>query len=237
MTDWGTAVVVDPRLMESLRLEVAKSKQVRKRLSALLLATGGRCAVTPPPRWGLRGRGDPLAAANAVLREQFAQATSALGTIADSHKRFLDATTQAPSVGTKSWGRQFVVTRYIPRSPDYGKDNDGYTSTMKKADPNARIVAVDPALIPYKSRVWIEGLGWFNAEDCGGAIKGFRLDVLTATTKESMNFGRQKRFVIVVPPGSDTDTSAGTRAMLPSRPDNARISEAERSRTKEGAVG
>ena len=236
MTDWGTAVVVDPRLMESLRLEVAKSKLVRKRLSALLLVTGGMIAVTLPTLWGMTVRGEQLAADNAVLREQFAQATSALGTMADSHKRFLDATTQAPSVGTKSWGRQFVITRYIPRSPDYGKDNDGYTSTMKKADPNARIVAVDPSLIPYKSRVWIEGLGWFNAEDCGGAIKGFRLDILTATTKDSMNFGRQKRFVIVVPPGADTDTSAGARAMLPSRPDNARISEAERSRTK-GAVG
>jgi 3D (Asp-Asp-Asp) domain-containing protein len=156
--------------------------------------------------------------------------------MADSHKRFLDATTQAPSVGTKSWGRQFVITRYIPRSPDYGKDNDGYTSTMKKADPNARIVAVDPALIPYKSRVWIEGLGWFNAEDCGGAIKGFRLDVLTATTKESMDFGRQKRFVIVVPPGAPETASTRAEAMLPSRPSNARISEAERTKA-EGAVG
>src|SRR5678816_4151436 len=212
MTDWGTAVVVDPRLMESLRLEVAKSKQVRKGLSALLLVTGGMIAVTLPTLWGMTVRGEQLAADNAVLREQFAQATSALGTMADSHKRFLDATTQAPSVGTKSWGRQFVITRYIPRSPDYGKDNDGYTSTMKKADPNARIVAVDPALIPYKSRV--------------------RLDVLTATTKESMDFGRQKRFVIVVPPGAPETASTRAEAMLPSRPSNARISEAERTKAE-----
>ena len=235
MTDWGTAVVVDPRLIESLRLEVAKMKRARKRLSACLLLSGAMVTVTLPTLWRASARSEQLSADYSVLREQFAQATSALGTMADSHKRFLDATTQAPSVGTKSWGRQFVVTRYIPNSPAYGKFNDGYTSTMKKADPNARIVAVDPALIPYKSRVWIEGLGWFNAEDCGSAIKGFRLDILTATTKESMNFGKQKRFVIVVPPGSET-ASAGAEAMLPSRPSNARISEAERSRTK-GAVG
>lgn len=235
MTDWGTAVVVDPRLIESLRLEVAKMKRARKRLSACLLLSGAMVTVTLPTLWRASARSEQLSADYAVLREQFAQATSALGTMADSHKRFLDATTQAPSVGTKSWGRQFVVTRYIPNSPAYGKFNDGYTSTMKKADPNARIVAVDPALIPYKSRVWIEGLGWFNAEDCGSAIKGFRLDILTATTKDSMNFGKQKRFVIVVPPGSET-ASAGAEAMLPSRPSNARISEAERSRTK-GAVG
>jgi 3D (Asp-Asp-Asp) domain-containing protein len=71
---------------------------------------------------------------------------------------------------------------------------------MKKADPDARIVAVDPKLIPYGSSVWIEKLGWYRAEDCGSAIKGYRLDVLIGTTREAMEFGKQDRFVIVVPP-------------------------------------
>jgi 3D (Asp-Asp-Asp) domain-containing protein len=70
---------------------------------------------------------------------------------------------------------------------------------MTKADPDARIIAVDPTLIPYGSWVWIEGLGWYRAEDCGGAIKGFRIDVLTATESDAMRFGRQDRFAIVVP--------------------------------------
>jgi 3D (Asp-Asp-Asp) domain-containing protein len=71
-----------------------------------------------------------------------------------------------------------------------------------KADPAQRIVAVDPKLVPYGSQVWIEGLGWYRAEDCGSAIKGFRLDLLTATEKDAMEFGKQDRFVIVVPPGN-----------------------------------
>ena len=49
--------------------------------------------------------------------------------------------------------------------------------------------------------MWIEGLGWYRAEDCGGAIKGFRLDLLVATEKEATQFGKQERFVLVVPPG------------------------------------
>jgi 3D (Asp-Asp-Asp) domain-containing protein len=50
--------------------------------------------------------------------------------------------------------------------------------------------------------VWIELLGWFTAEDCGGAIKGYRLDVLTATEREAFEYGKQDRFVIVIPPGN-----------------------------------
>jgi 3D (Asp-Asp-Asp) domain-containing protein len=96
------------------------------------------------------------------------------------------------------------VTKYIPRSPAYGKTNDGLTATMTKADPEARIIAVDPKLIPYGSWVWIEDLGWYRAEDCGGAIKGFRLDVLTATEDDAMRFGRQDLFVIVVPPAESS---------------------------------
>ena len=236
MTDWGTAIVVDPRILESLRSEVTNLKRHRKWLLVFAYGLAALVAVTLPVLWKLASRGSQLAADYTVLREQFAEATSALGTMADSHRRILDATKESPSVGTKSWGRQFVVTKYIPRSPDYGVTNDGLTSTMKKADPDARIVAVDPALVPYGSRVWIEGLGWFNAEDCGGAIKGFRLDILTATTKDAMHFGRQKRFVIVVPPGAPEAASTQAEAVLPSRPGNARISEVEQSGA-EGKVG
>jgi 3D (Asp-Asp-Asp) domain-containing protein len=111
----------------------------------------------------------------------------------------LSATEQAPSIGTKSWGRRFTVTKYLPRSPLYGKFNDGLTATLVKADPEARLIAVDPKLIPYGSWVWIEDLGWYRAEDCGAAIKGFRLDVLTATEGDATTFGKQDRFAIVVP--------------------------------------
>src|SRR5262249_3747716 len=123
-----------------------------------------------------------------------------LGALARTHDTVLTATENAPWLGTRSWAHRFTITRYTPRSAAYGKFNDGITSTLRKADPDARIVAVDPKLIPYWSSVWIENLGWFTADDCGSAIKGYRLDVLTATEKESMEYGKQDRFVIVVPP-------------------------------------
>src|SRR5579884_3475479 len=155
-------------------------------------------------RLGTRGRDRPAAARRAArrARTEAERAALALTALARSHNDILAATEQAPSVGTRSWGRRFTVTKYLPRSPKYGRFNHGITATLTKADPAARIVAVDPKLIPYGSWVWIEGLGWFRAEDCGAAIKGFRLDVLTPTEEEAMAFGKQDRFAIVVPPAN-----------------------------------
>src|SRR4029077_1230237 len=109
------------------------------------------------------------------------------------------ASTSGPAAGRDAWSEHFVVTMYTARSPAYGKSDDGLTSTMMQADPTRRIVAVDPRFIPYHSKVWIEGLGWYNAEDCGGAIKGVGLDVMAQRHHEAMRFGRQQRRVVVLP--------------------------------------
>src|SRR5262249_46969120 len=100
-----------------------------------------------------------------------------------------------PPVIEGGWNGKFTITRYTAYEPAYGKTNDGWTSTMTRADPRLRIVAVDPKLIQYHSRVWIEGLGWYNAEDCGGAIKGFHLDVMANSRREAFAWGRR------APPG------------------------------------
>jgi 3D (Asp-Asp-Asp) domain-containing protein len=134
-----------------------------------------------------------------VQRRSATRSSVALAALARTHDDVVSASEQIRAIGTKSWGRRFTVTMYTPRSEAYGKFNNGITSTLTKADPERRIVAVDPKVIPYGSWVWIEKMGWFRAEDCGAAIKGFRLDLLTATEKEAMTFGKQDRFVIVVP--------------------------------------
>src|SRR5439155_421999 len=42
-------------------------------------------------------------------------------------------------------------------------------------------------------------VGRCEQQDCGGAIKGFRLDVLTGSQRDALAFGRQDRFAIVIP--------------------------------------
>jgi 3D (Asp-Asp-Asp) domain-containing protein len=75
--------------------------------------------------------------------------------------------------------------------------NDGestYTATM--TTPTAgRTIAVDPNIIPYGTKVEIEGIGIRIAEDCGGAIKGNRIDLYFDSHQEALEWGVQYKEV------------------------------------------
>jgi 3D (Asp-Asp-Asp) domain-containing protein len=202
MKDWENAIVVEPKQLQQLKDDNAKLRGASQRQRLLL------CLMMVASVFGVLAHSRQSSGLTRLSREtrewrrRAERSNIALAALAKSHENILAATEQAPLVGSKSWGRRFTVTKYIPRSEAYGKFNNGITSTLWKADPKSRIVAVDPKLIPYGSWLWIEGLGWYTAQDCGSAIKGFRLDLLTATEQDAMTFGKQNRFVIVVPQAS-----------------------------------
>ena len=50
-------------------------------------------------------------------------------------------------------------------------------------------IAVDPKVIPKLSTVYIDGYGYRRAEDCGGAIKGNKIDVAVSNHSEAMKMG------------------------------------------------
>lgn len=200
MNDWGNAIVVDPRVLQRLRDDNSRLEILGRWLKGAVVVVFAATMISGITAYWQSHRLSTLSQELRETRKHAQRSNQALAVLARTHDNILNATEQAPSVGTKSWGHRFTVTKYLPRSEKYGKDNDGFTSTMWKADPNARIVAVDPKLVPYGSWVWIEDLGWYRAQDCGGAIKGFRFDVMTATEKEAMEFGKQNLFAIVVPP-------------------------------------
>lgn len=53
-------------------------------------------------------------------------------------------------------------------------------------------IAVDPSVIPYGSKVYIPQFGMsFIAEDCGGAIKGNRIDIFMNSESQAQSWGRQ----------------------------------------------
>ena len=72
---------------------------------------------------------------------------------------------------------QFTVTYYWPGEDIYGR----LTSTGAIAE-EGRTIAVDPSIIPYGSIVLING-NEYVAQDCGGAIKGNKIDIFVDSPK------------------------------------------------------
>lgn len=60
------------------------------------------------------------------------------------------------------------------------------------ANPNAKVIAVDPNVIPLGSKVWVEGYGQAIAGDTGGDIKGKRIDVFVSSNAEVSTWGHRK---------------------------------------------
>ena len=72
---------------------------------------------------------------------------------------------------------QFTITFYWPGEDQYGN----LTSTGAIAE-EGKTIAVDPSIIPYGSTILING-NEYIAEDCGGAIKGNKIDVFVENPK------------------------------------------------------
>jgi len=60
-----------------------------------------------------------------------------------------------------------------------------------KKNPDIKLIAVDPKVIPLGTKVWVEGYGVAVAGDTGGSIKGNRIDVFVKTKKIALNWGRK----------------------------------------------
>lgn len=81
----------------------------------------------------------------------------------------------------------FRISHYCPC---YGC-NGSYGASTAWAGPiiPGQTIAVDPSVIPKMKNVYIDGYGTRRAEDCGGAIKGNRIDLAVSTHQEAMAKG------------------------------------------------
>lgn len=98
----------------------------------------------------------------------------------------------------------YTLTAYAPLDPKavYGLDYIGDPSVTASGDKPipGQTVAADKS-IPFGTKVWIEGVGVRTVNDRGGAIKRGRLDLCMETRDEALQFGRQRRKVIILKEG------------------------------------
>ena len=87
--------------------------------------------------------------------------------------------------GLNSWRPKLASRDYTVRTR---------TGTL----PRPGTVAVDPAVIPLGTSLWVQGYGFCRAEDTGGAVRGQQVDLYKETFDEAMVYGRQKKTVMWV---------------------------------------
>lgn len=83
-----------------------------------------------------------------------------------------------------------TATAYYPGPESTGRFADGYTAIGMRA--TFGVVAVDPKVIPLRSRLYIDGYGFAIAGDVGSAIKGNKIDLCFDTKAEALKWGRRQ---------------------------------------------
>lgn len=95
---------------------------------------------------------------------------------------------------------EFEATGYAPYDNKSGICNDGDPNTTSTGTkPRYGVIAVNPKVIPYGTRLYIEGYGWGVAEDTGGAVRrrDDLIDLFFQTHDEACKWGRRKVKVVV----------------------------------------
>ncbi len=90
-----------------------------------------------------------------------------------------------------SGGKTFTMTATAYTASCNGCSGITATGIDLNANPNMKVIAVDPSVIPLGTKVWVEGYGEAIAGDTGGSITGNRIDIHVPSSSEAHNFGFQ----------------------------------------------
>ena len=72
--------------------------------------------------------------------------------------------------------------------------------TSRGVQTRVGVIAVDPNVIPYGSKIYVPGYGWGTALDTGGAIRGNTIDIWMPTYNQCMQWGVRYLTIKVVKP-------------------------------------
>lgn len=102
----------------------------------------------------------------------------------------VQASAPAPAVSQQA-GKTMTVSATAYTAYCAGCSGTTATGQNLRANPNQKVIAVDPRVIPLGSKVWVEGYGTAIAGDTGGAIKGNKIDVFIPSQSAALQWGRK----------------------------------------------
>lgn len=86
---------------------------------------------------------------------------------------------------------EFTATGYSANDEEQGTGNLNATGQPARYG----TIAVDPNVIPLGTWLEIKDMGWFVAQDTGGAIIGNKIDICFNSRKEAIAFGTKKIWI------------------------------------------
>lgn len=102
-------------------------------------------------------------------------------------QQYNEAVPEASSADKGEYIGKFKITHYCPCSICNGGWG-AHTAWAGEIVPG-QTIAVDPSLIGKLKWVYIDGYGLRRAEDCGGGVQGYHIDVAVATHEEALSKG------------------------------------------------
>lgn len=104
--------------------------------------------------------------------------------------QIVDVGTAQPAPVTASRSNSSIVANEVLTVVATAYANPGgHTATGAPAEYGD--VAVDPSVIPLGTKLYIPGYGFAIANDTGGAIQGYRIDLCFNSYQQAIDFGRQ----------------------------------------------
>lgn len=106
--------------------------------------------------------------------------------------------TQTVSRGNDNVAKEFYVSSTAYTANCNGCSGRTATGFNLKANPNAKIIAVDPNVIPLGTKVYVEGYGYAVAADTGSSIKGNKIDVFFSSKSDAYRWGRKQVLIKIL---------------------------------------
>ncbi|CAG9609008.1 LysM peptidoglycan-binding and 3D domain-containing protein [Pseudoneobacillus rhizosphaerae] len=187
-----TSDVIKPG--EVLELEQKKVYTVKQGDTIWNIAKDHQVSVKQMKKWNKLNSNIIRPGKKLLIFDDISKETLTIKPSSTTVKKVSTPKVQTPKKSTK------VITVKATAYTASCKGCTGITKTgfNLKANPNKKIIAVDPSVIPLGTIVHVEGYGKAIAADIGGAIKGKRIDVFIPTKKAAINFGVKRLKVTIL---------------------------------------